>query len=69
MNLNETPIRRYEPKLIEEVYSEPIKNCKPGFIIKLKFFSELCDDKKNHSFQILMMLLMLLIQFNNIKIN
>ena len=46
----ETPIRRYEPKLIEEVYSEPIKNCKPGFYKQAKVFSELCDDKKNHSF-------------------
>lgn len=44
------PIRRYSPRVTEELYSESNNNCKPGFYRQAKTFADLCEGKKNITF-------------------
>ena len=44
------PIRRYSPRVREELYAESYNNCKPGFYEQAKTFADLCEGKKNITF-------------------
>ena len=44
-----TPIRRYNPRSIDQIYTTQQMNCKPGFYEQAELFSAFCEGQENLS--------------------